>query len=114
MNIDMKEAARVELATMTGAWRDLAARWDLVWRERRMLFPAGGEELAEPPGDTETRMRIMVEIGYRLPFDTAGEIRDWLREPTELWAWHSPLEVMAGRLSDLRRFRCFVEQGLGS
>ena len=31
-----------------------------------MLFPAGGEDLANLPADTEARMRILIEIGYRL------------------------------------------------
>lgn len=114
MLMDGVDLAAVELAAMSAGWRTLAGDWELSWRERRMLFPAGGEDLANPPADTEARMRILVEIGYRLRFDTHGELYDWLREPSELWAWHSPLEVMSGRLPDLRRFRSFVEQGLGS
>lgn len=109
-----KDAAALELAAMTGAWRDLALRWDLTYRERRMLLPAGGEDAEAPPQDTERRMRICLEIGHRIRFDTDEELFEWLREPSELWAWHSPLEVMSGTVADLRRFRWFVEMGMGS
>lgn len=114
MLMDGKDAARVELAAMTGAWRSLAARWDLTWRELRALFPKGGEDGASPCADTETRMRVLVEIGYRVAFDEHDEEREWLRCPAEMLGWHAPIEVMSGTLGDLRRFRAFVEQGLGS
>ena len=45
-----------EFAAMVGAWRSLDARWDLTWRERRALFPKGGEDRDDPCEDTETRM----------------------------------------------------------
>ena len=114
MVIDGMEAARIELAAMTGAWRGLAARWDLTWRERRRLFPMGGEEGPSPCADTETRMRIHVEIGYRTGFEDDHDEREWLRNPIEFLGWHAPIDVMSGSLGDLRRFRAFVEQGLGS
>ena len=106
------DAAVVELAAMMTAWRDLAVRWGLTWHERRALLPKGGDELASPPADTETRMRIMIEIGYRVRFDTPAELDDWLRTPTQTWKWNSPLEVMSGPLADLRRFRQFVGTGV--
>ena len=112
--IDQAEAARVELAAMTGAWRSLASRWDLTWKERRALFPKGGEEGPSPCADTETRMRVLVEIGHRVGFDGEEEEREWLRQPIEMLGWYAPIEVMSGALGDLRRFRAFVEQGLGS
>lgn len=106
--------ADIELAAMTGAWRDLDARWGLAWRERRALFPRGGEDHARPCEDTETRMRVLIEIGHRLRFDDDGDEREWLRRPMEMLGWHAPIEIMSGALGDLRRFRAFVEQGLGS
>lgn len=114
MLMEGTETARIELAAMTGAWRRLDARWDLAWRERRALFPKGGEDAGDPCGDTETRMRILIEIGYRLRFNCDEDEREWLRRPLEMLGWHSPMEVMSGALGDLRRFRAFVEQGLGS
>lgn len=109
-----REAARIELAAMAAAWRSLGARWQLTWKERRALFPKGGEDGADPCADTETRMRILIEIGYRLRFDDDGDEQEWLRRPMEMLGWHTPIEVMSGTLGDLRRFRAFVEQGLGS
>ena len=114
MLVEGRDAARDELAAMTGAWRGLDARWDLTWRERRMLFPRGGEDGAAPCADTETRMRVLIEIGYRLRFDDDGDEQEWLRRPIEMLGWHAPIEVMSGTLADLRRFRAFVEQGFGS
>lgn len=107
------DASAIELMATTAAWRDLAIRWELDWRERTALLPSGGEEAATPPEDTETRMRILVEIGHRLRFDGDADLCEWLRLPTELWNWYSPLEVMSGPMSDLRRFRAYVEAGLG-
>lgn len=99
---------------MTEAWRSLAARWDLTWKELRALFPKGGEDCLSPCADTETRMRVLLEIGYRIRFDDDSDEQDWLRRPVELLGWYAPVEVMSGTLADLRRFRAFVEQGLGS
>lgn len=107
------DVAAVEVMAMQAAWRGLAINWELSWGERRALFPAGGEELVHPPVDTERRMRILIEVGHRLTLDDT-ELCDWLRCPSELWNWYSPLEVMSGSLPELRRFRAFVEQGLGS
>lgn len=114
MLTEKKTVAGIELAAMTGAWRSLDMRWGLTWRERRALFPKGGEDTADPCEDTETRMRVLVEIGHRLRFDDGDDERDWLRRPMEMLGWHAPIEVMSGALGDLRRFRAFVEQGLGS
>ena len=104
------DAAAAELATMMNAWRDLAVEWELTWQERRDLLPAGGDETAAPAADTEKRMRILLEIGYRLRFGNGAELREWLRDPSEFWRWHTPLEVMSGGLELLRRFRRHVEQ----
>ena len=108
------DVGRAELVAMAGAWRSLGARWDLTWMERRALFPRGDECAASPCSDTETRMRVLIEIGYRVRFDEDSQEQEWLRRPTEMLGWYSPLEVMSGTLADLRRFRAFVEQGLGS
>jgi hypothetical protein len=103
----------VEMTAMRAAWRDLAIRWELTWRERRALLPAGGEDRPDPPVDTERRMRILIEVGNRIRIDDE-KLRDWLRTPSELWNWFSPLEVLSGSLPELRRFRVFVELGLGA
>jgi len=112
--INGKEAAVIDDMAMRSAWRDLAINWELDWRERRMLVPAGGEDEPFPPADTERRMRILIEIGHRLRFDDDATLCEWLRMPTELWYWYSPLEVMGGPLPDLRRMRQFIEEGLGA
>lgn len=98
---------------MLSAWRALAARWDLTWRERGELLPAGGEEDESPPRDTEARMRILIEVGYRISLPEA-ELRDWLRTATQALGWLSPLDVMSGSLGDLRSFRHLVNVGLSS
>jgi hypothetical protein len=113
MNINGNDVAAVEVMAMKTTWRHLAIEWELTWNERRALFPAGGEDRTDPPADTERRMRILIEVGHRLAFDD-HELCDWLRRPSELWNWYSPLEVMSGTLPELRRFRAFIEQGLGS
>lgn len=112
MTINGTDAAAVEVMAMRAAWRHLVIEWELSWSERRELLPLGGEERADLPHDTERRMRILIEIGHRLTAD-AG-LCEWLRTPTEFWNWYSPLEVMSGSISDLRRFRLLVEQGLRS
>lgn len=106
---EVAEAA--ELEAMTGAWRDLAARWDLTFQERRALLPQGGEDRPAPPEDTERRMRLLIAIGYRVTFGRGEELREWLRMPCALWDWHSPLEVMSASLADLGGFRRIVEEG---
>lgn len=113
MTINGMNAAAIEEMAMRAAWRSLAIRWELTWSERCALFPAGGEDRIAPPADTERRMRILIEVGHRLNLDEI-ELCEWLRQPSELWNWYSPLEVMSGSLPDLRRFRAFIEQGLGS
>lgn len=102
-----------EQVAMAAAWKCLAIRWELTWQERTALLPSGGEDSGAPPEDTETRMRILVEIGYRLRMDDDAELCEWLRIPTELWGWYSPIEVMSGPMARLRLFRAYVEAGLG-
>ena len=113
MLTEKANAAGIDLAEMTGAWYSLDRRWGLTWRERRTLFPKGGEDRADPCEDTMTRMRVLVEIGHRLRFESRDDEQDWLRLPLEMLGWHTPMEIMSGPLADLRRFRAFVEQGLG-
>ncbi len=112
--LDGRDAGAIEAMAVIKAWRDLAIRWELSWHERVALLPRGGEDTASPPEDTEKRMRILVEIGYRLRFEDDEVMCEWLRAPAEMWNWHSPLEVMSASLPDLRRFRAFIEMGLGS
>lgn len=108
-----EDLAAVELRTMLSAWRALATRWDLTWRERRELLPGGGEEDENPPRDTEARMRILVEVGYRLALPEA-ELHDWLRTATKALGWLSPLDVMSGSMGDLRSIRHLVNVGFAS
>lgn len=107
------EAAAIDMMAMRRAWRDLAIGWELTAPERRMLLPAGGEGEVAPPADTERRVRILLDIAHGLRFDDGASLREWLRMPSELFYWHSPIEVMAGPLPELRRFRQFIELGLG-
>jgi hypothetical protein len=113
MFINGNDVAAVEVMAMRTAWRHQAVHWELSWSERTALFPAGGEDRTDPPVDTERRMRILIEVGHRIAFED-DELCEWLRRPSELWNWYSPLEVMSGTLPELRRFRAFIEQGLGS
>jgi hypothetical protein len=108
---EAKNAAAVELAAMAGAFRAAIEDWALTWRERRALLPAGGEDHATPPGDTEARMRILIEVSRRLTCDDADRLAEWLRDPAEALDWCSPLEAMSSSLPSLRRFRRFIEQG---
>lgn len=108
-----EEIAASELRTMITAWRALERRWDLSPVERRRLLPAGGEDDAAPPGDTETRMRILIEVGYRIGLAECL-LHDWLRQPTKTLRWLSPLDAMSGPLADLRGVRRLVELGFAS
>lgn len=111
--MDTKDIAALELRTMRSAWRALARRWELTAAERRELLPAGGEDEDFPPRDTETRMRIMIEVGYRIGLPT-DLLHDWLRTASPVLGWLSPLDAMAGSLADLRGFRRIVELGFAS
>ncbi len=108
-----EDFAALELRTMQSAWRALERRWGLSPTERRALFPAGGDDLADPPADTEARMRIQIEIGYRIgmPEDM---LRDWLRTASPVLGWLTPLDVMSGSRADLRGLRRIVEAGFAS
>jgi hypothetical protein len=105
--------AVIELRTMRSAWQALTRRWELTSDERSALLPSGGEEDASPSRDTETRMRILIEIGYRieLPCDL---LHDWLRTATPTLDWLTPLDAMSGPMADLRGFRRLVEMGFAS
>ena len=107
------ECAATELRVMGSAWRALDRRWDLSPVERRRLFPDGGEDDAAPPRDTETRMRILIEIGYRIGLAECL-LHDWLRMPTPTLGWLSPLDAMSGPLADLRGVRDLVDRGFAS
>lgn len=110
--IDGEGFRTAELRAMISAWRALVVRWELTWSERRALLPEGGDDLPRPPADTETRMRILVEIGYRLRFDEDHGFVEWLRQPTSDWGWIAPLDVMGGSLADLRRVRRLADEDL--
>ena len=108
------EASAMEADAMLGRWRMLVEDWALTWGERRALLPAGEGFLSSMPEDSETRMRILIEIDRHVPSRDGGGLADWLREPAEELGWCSPLEAMSRTLPDLRRFRHYLEQGLGS
>lgn len=107
------DLAATELRTMITAWRALDRRWDLSPVERRRLLPEGGEDGAAPPRDTETRMRILIEVGYRIGLAECL-LHDWLRTPDVTLGWLSPLDAMSGPLADLRGVRRLVELGFAS
>lgn len=111
---DMQEDfAETELRVMRSAWRSLSARWELTARERAALLPGGGEDAPSPPCDTETRMRILIEIGYRIGLPREV-LHDWPRSPSPTLGWLTPLDVMSGALGELRGFRRLVERGFAS
>ena len=110
--INGETCAAVELRAMISAWRALVVEWELTWCERRTLLPCGGDDLERPPADTETRMRLMIEINYRLRFETGGALVEWLRQPSREWGWLAPLDLMGGPLPDLRRVRRLADEGL--
>lgn len=107
------ECAATELRAMGSAWRALDRRWDLSPVERRRLLPEGGEADANPPRDTETRMRILIAIGYRIGLAECL-LHDWLRAPTPTLGWLSPLDAMSGPLADLRGVRRLVDMGFAT
>ncbi len=104
--------AAIELRAMISAWRTLVIEWELTWSERQALLPQGGDELENPPAGTETRMRLLIEIGYRLRFDDGMALVEWLRTPSPDWGWLAPLDVMGASLPDLRRLRRLADAGL--
>ena len=108
------DAEAVGLTAMRSAWQALTIEWDLTQRERQDLLPQGGEFANPMPSDTAARMALIVEIGYRLRFDTTAELREWLRRPVLMFALDAPLDVMAGSMDDLVRIRALVERGFGS
>lgn len=107
------ECAVTELRAMSSAWHALDRRWDLSPVERRHLLPAGGEDTSNPPRDTETRMRILVQIGYRIGLAECL-LHDWLRTPSPTLGWLTPLDAMSGGLGDLRGVRALVDRGFAS
>ena len=111
--MDGRDLAALELRLMRQAWRTLERRWDLSPAERRALLPMGGEDDEGPPQDTEARMRLMIEIGYRvsMPEDL---VRDWLRTPVPALGWLAPIDAMAGTRADLRGIRDLVGRGFAS
>lgn len=111
--MERTDFAAIELRTMRQAWCTLERRWELTPRERRELLPAGGVDDTDPPRDTETRMRILIEVGHRIGLPRA-ELHDWLRAPVVTLGWLTPLDVMSGGLGDLRGFRALIEEGFAS
>lgn len=107
------ELAALELRSMRAAWRTLMRDWDVTPTERRALLPEGGEEDAAPPRDTETRMRLLVEVGYRVRLE-GWTLYDWLRTPTPVLRWLTPLDAMSGTLAQLRGVRSLVDRGFAS
>lgn len=107
------DLAAIELRAMRSAWQALATRWGLTLRERTELLPAGGEDADSPPQDTEMRMRILIEIGYRIGLKEP-DLRDWLRAPMITLGWLAPFDAMSGTIADLRGIRRLVEAGCSS
>jgi hypothetical protein len=108
--MEMDEIAANELKAMRGAWRAVRGSWDLSDREVRELLPEGGEEAQSPPRDTEQRMRLMIEISYRLPHGIEDH-SEWLRTASPMLGWLSPLDVMSAGMAELRAFRRMAEGG---
>lgn len=108
--MDMEEMAAVELRAMKSAWRTVSSSWELTSREVSELLPEGGEQAASPPKDTELRMRLMIEISYRLPHGIEDHA-EWLRTASPLLGWLSPLDVMSAGITELRAFRRMAEAG---
>ena len=92
----------VRITAMRSAWQALAIEWGLTGGDRRDLLPEGGEFADPMPDDTAARMRMLVEIGYRLRFDTTAELRDWLRRA----------EAMPFELRDLGLVKLFFADAL--
>lgn len=107
--LDVDEAT-VELRAMQAAWRGLRSHWQLSEREVEELLPDGCGEHGNPNSGTETRMRLLLEISYRLPHRTDA-VSDWLRLATPQFGWLTPLEAMSSGLPELRQVRRIVEQG---
>ncbi|NJR80064.1 hypothetical protein [Sphingomonas corticis] len=112
--MDQGEAAAAELRMMRRAWNALRAQWRLDRREVLELL-RGAEGAGTLSAATETRMRLLVEIGYRLcAADGDDDLRDRLRRPTAAFGWLSPLEAMSGGTGELRAVRVALETGAWS
>jgi hypothetical protein len=101
----------VERPTLRKAWNGFARALGVAWLERRMVLLQGGEHAAVPPMDTDRRMRLLVEVGYRLGARSAAELYDWLRRLVPAFGWYSPLEVVSGPLEELVLYRTIVGDG---
>ena len=109
---DMVDAAATELQAMRGAWRALRREWELSGTEVAFLLHGRDPEGSRLDAATETRLRILIEIGYRLERGVDDDLCDRLRTPTPAFGWLSPLDAMAGSLADLRGVRTVVEAGI--
>lgn len=110
--METEDLAGQELRAMRAAWRAVAERWELDPCERGALLPQGGEGAENPPVDTETRMRLLIEIGQWIPYE-GQRLQEWLHDPRSDCFWLTPLEAMSD-LAQLRRLRRMVEMGLAS
>lgn len=99
----------VEVRAMRDAWATLREEWGLDQGETRALLQGddGGVTL---DGTVETRMRILLAIGYRLETEEdLDAFRARLRRPTSVFGWFSPLAAMSGPIGRLRAVRSAIE-----
>ena len=108
---DMDTAAAAELRAMRGAWMALRNEWGLSGLEVARLLQGRDADAARLDAATETRLRILIEIGYRIPTGIDDDLHDRLRTGTPAFGWLSPLEAMSGSIGDLRGVRAVVEAG---
>ena len=99
-----------ELRAMRVQWQALATRWELTGTDNAKLFPEGGWDRPNPPGDTEYRMRQMLALDHRLPFQFDPlEASAWARTPIDQFDLLTPLEIIAEGKAPTRALCDFLD-----
>ncbi len=102
-----------ELGAMRSTWHALAARWEISPVELAGIMPDGGIGNPRPPASTERRMRRMLALDYRLPFDDDADARTWLRTPIPQLGGLAPVDLLTMSDAHVRELQRFAEWSFG-